>query len=62
MYPSKKASIFIKQNLTDLKRELDKPNKYSFSSSNVWMWELDHKRRLSAEELMPSNCGAGEDS
>ena len=26
-----------------------------------WMWELDHKEDLSAEELMLSNC-AGEDS
>ena len=26
------------------------------------MWELDHKRRLSTEEFMLSNCGAGEDS
>ena len=35
---------------------------YGFSSSHVQMWELDHKRSLSAEELMLSNCGAGEDS
>ena len=34
---------------------------YGFSSSHVWMWELDHKK-VSAKELMPSNCGAGEDS
>ena len=33
-----------------------------FSSSHVWMWELDHKEGLSAEKLMLSNCGAGEDS
>ena len=26
------------------------------------MWELDSKKRLSAEELMPSNCGVEEDS
>ena len=35
---------------------------YDFSSSHVWMWEWDHKRRLSIEELMLLNCGAGEDS
>ena len=35
---------------------------YGFSSSHVWMWELDYKRKLSAEELMLLNCGAGEDS
>ena len=34
---------------------------YDFSSSYVWMWELDHKED-SAEELMVLNCGAGEDS
>ena len=26
------------------------------------MWELDNKKRLSTEELMPLNCGAGENS
>ena len=36
---------------------------YGVSSSQVWMWELDHKeRKLSAEELMLLNCGFGEDS
>ena len=35
---------------------------YGFSSSHVWMWELDYKEILSAEELMLLNCGAGEDS
>ena len=34
---------------------------YGFSSSHVWMSELDHKQ-LSAEELMLLNCGVGEDS
>ena len=34
---------------------------YGFSSSHVWMWELD-VRRLNAEKLMLLNCGAGEDS
>ena len=33
---------------------------YGFSSSHVWMWELDHDQ--SAEELMLLNCGVGEDS
>ena len=33
-----------------------------FSSNHVWMWELDHKKRLSTEELMLLNYGAGEDS
>ena len=35
---------------------------YGFSSSHLWMWELDHKKRLSAEELMLLNCGVGKDS
>ena len=33
-----------------------------FSSSHVWMWELDYKKKLSTEELMLLNCGVGEDS
>ena len=32
---------------------------YGFYSSYVWMRELEKKHRLSAEELMPSNCGSG---
>ena len=36
--------------------------RYGFSSSHVQMWEMDNKKRLSAEELMSLNCGAGEDS
>ena len=35
---------------------------YGFSSSHVWMWKLDYKESLSAEELMVLNCGVGEDS
>ena len=35
---------------------------YGFSSSHVWMWELDHKKKLEAQELMLLNCGVGEDS
>ena len=35
---------------------------YGFSSSHVWMWELELQRKLSAEELMLLNCGVGEDS
>ena len=34
---------------------------YGFSSSHVWMWELDHKEGLSAKGLMLLICGAGED-
>ena len=33
-----------------------------FSSSHVWMWELDYKTKLSTKELMLLNCGVGEDS
>ena len=32
------------------------------SSSHVWLLELDHKKRLSAKELMFLYCGVGEDS
>ena len=33
---------------------------YGFSSSHVWVWELDCEE--STEELMLLNCGVGEDS
>ena len=33
---------------------------YDFSSSCVWMWEVDYKE--STEELLLLNCGVGEDS
>ena len=36
---------------------------YGFSSSHVWMWELDCKESWApTEELMLLNCGVGEDS
>ena len=35
---------------------------YGFSSSHIWMWELDLERKLSIEELMLLNCGVGEGS
>ena len=31
--------------------------RHGFCSSHVWMWELDHKEELRAEELMLLNCG-----
>ena len=48
-------------------RDITLPTKYSqsydFSSSHVWMdVRVGPDRRLSAEELMLSNCDAGEDS
>ena len=35
---------------------------YGFSSSHLRIWEMVHKKMLTAKELMLSNCGAGEDS
>ena len=35
---------------------------YGFSSSHAWMWELDHKEKLNAKELMLLKCSVGEDS
>ena len=32
---------------------------YGLPSGHQWLWELDHKEET-VEELMPSNCGAGE--
>ena len=34
---------------------------YGFSSSHVWMWELDYKESW-ASKTMLLNCGVGEDS
>ena len=34
---------------------------YCFSSSHVWMWELDQKECLAPEEFMLLNYGVGED-
>ena len=34
---------------------------YGFSSSHIWIWELDYTEN-SAEELILPNCGTGEDS
>ena len=35
---------------------------YSFSSSHVWMWELNHKQSWAPKKSMLLNCGVGEDS
>ena len=35
---------------------------YGFSSSHIWLWELNYKEKLSTKELMLSNCGVGGDS
>ena len=35
---------------------------YGFTSSHEQLWELDNKKSWATEELMLSNCGAGEDS
>ena len=50
----KKHTLFVNKGLSS--------QGYGFSSSHVWMWELDYKKKLSAEELMLLNCGAREDS
>ena len=35
---------------------------YGFSSSYVWICELDNKKKLNMKELRPLNCSAREDS
>ena len=35
--------------------------RYGFSSSHVWMWELDHKETWALKNWCFLNCGAGED-
>ena len=34
---------------------------YGFSSSHVWMWDLDNKKGWVPKKSMPSNYGVGED-
>ena len=35
---------------------------YGYCSSQIHIWELDNKKKLSTKEFVPSNCGAGKDS
>ena len=67
----KRCLVFQREVMTNLesilkRRDITLPRKvhlvqaYHFSSSHVWIWELE--KRLSAEELMLLNCGVGEDS
>ena len=39
----------------------DKGQNYYFSSSHVWMWELDHKESWVLKNWCFLNCGVGED-
>ena len=52
-------SILKSRDITFANKSLSS-QRYGFSSSHVWMWELDYKE--SAKELMLLNCGVGEDS
>ena len=49
-------SILISKDTT-LPTKFQSSQSYDFSSSHVWMWELDYK-----ESWAPKNCGVGEDS
>ena len=68
----KKCLLIGKKVMTKLdsilkSRDITLPSKvpssqgYGFSSSHVWMWDLDYKESW-AKELMVLNCGVGEDS
>ena len=35
---------------------------YGFSSSHVWMWELDYKESWALKKWMVLNCGVGDES
>ena len=66
-HETKRCLLHGKKNVTNLEsRDITLPGLYSYtygiSSIHVWMWELDHKKRLSTEELILLNCGTGEDS
>ena len=62
-YPWKKCYNKTRWHIKEQRHYFANKDPYSqicgFSSSHVWMWELDHKGRLSAEELMILNCGVG---
>ena len=53
--------LWVAQGWTRLKW-LSHSQSYVFSSSHVWMWELDYKIKLNDKELMLLICGIGEDS
>ena len=51
----------LKAETLHCRQRSDKSQSYGFSSSHVWMWQLDHKKAES-QKLMLLNCGVGEDS
>ena len=51
----------LKAETLHCRQRSDKSQSYGFSSSHVWMWQLDHKKAES-QKLMLLNCGIGEDS
>ena len=67
----KRCFFFGRKEMTNLdsvlkSRDITLPTKvhlarYGFSCRHVWMWELDHKVKLRAKELMLLDC-VGEDS
>ena len=58
---TKLDSILKSRDIT-LSKKGPSSQSYGFSSSHVWMWELNYKESLSAEKLMLLNCGVGENS
>ena len=52
----------IKKQRHDFANKSPSSQGYGFSSSHVWLLELDDKKKLSTEELMLLNCGVREDS
>ena len=51
-------SMFRRRNIAN---KCPSSQSYGFSGSHVWMW-VGLWRQLSTKELMPLNCGVGEDS
>ena len=47
-------------NLDSVLKSRDTANKSP--NGLVWLWQLDLKKGQNVEELMPLNCGSGEDS
>ena len=57
-----KTQMHIKKQKHDFANKGLSSKGNGFSSGHVWMWELDCEEGLAPEELMPLNCGVGEDS
>ena len=55
-------SMLKRRDITLLTKVCPSSQSYGFSNSHIWSVRVGPWRKLSPEEMMLSNCGAGEDS